>query len=571
MFKNLNEVSKKRVALYIRVSTEEQAINWNWIEIQKEALIKYVDTFKDIYSLESKHIYIDEWKSWAYKENRPALYKLFKDAESKEFDIVLVWKIDRFFRKTLFLLEWIDALDRLWIWFISITQTFDTTNSFWKMILWILWLIAELERDLIKERTHSWILQTMQKWKWGRWHPPYWYTKNKDWFLEVDEEKAKIVKLIFNLFVNEWYKLSQISEYLKEMNINTSSVEWACWEKRKERLKHRNHWHKKVIGDIIRNETYIWKLTQNKYARDRKTTVKSLKPESEWIIWKCPEIINENIFKNAQEKIIKNKEFSLKNTKKEVYLLARLLVCWETWYKYVGYKSSKWTRNYRLNITKEKVLNIIPLKSISATKLEDLIWNKLSKILKNPKTLIEELEKLSLNSKERDNEIKIKIDLIDENIMKLKNNNKWLLSLSWDLWESDIEEIRKKLKENNENIRKLENNKYELQKQLTSNEEKEKQVKDLYELSKKIIGKIDYLSIEWKTEICRQLIEKVVITWDNVDIYLLVPYEDEQINKPRLRLIDNFFEEKKEFVWEMKKNTIRNHTDSVNLCNVNGG
>jgi len=128
MFQNTD--IKKRVALYIRVSTEEQVQHWNGLEMQRDALLKYVSQ-SSLYSLNEKYIYTDEWKSWAYKENRPALQQLFEDAAKQEFDVVMVWKIDRFFRKTLYLLEGIEALDRLGIGFVSITQPFDTTQSFW--------------------------------------------------------------------------------------------------------------------------------------------------------------------------------------------------------------------------------------------------------------------------------------------------------------------------------------------------------------------------------------------------------------------------------------------------------
>ena len=66
----------KKVALYIRVSTDEQVINWNWIEIQRQALLAYVKS--QWFQLDENHIFIDEWKSWAKKENRQGLYDLFQ-------------------------------------------------------------------------------------------------------------------------------------------------------------------------------------------------------------------------------------------------------------------------------------------------------------------------------------------------------------------------------------------------------------------------------------------------------------------------------------------------------------
>ena len=151
------EETKKiqRVALYCRVSTEEQVQNGNGLDIQKQALLNFVQSNPGEYILHDKNIYIEEWKSWAEKEKnkRPILYDMFYDAQAWDFDIVLVWKIDRFFRKTLYLLEGIEALDQFWVNFKSVTQPFDTWNAFWKMMLQMMWVIAELERELIKEKS----------------------------------------------------------------------------------------------------------------------------------------------------------------------------------------------------------------------------------------------------------------------------------------------------------------------------------------------------------------------------------------------------------------------------------
>jgi len=66
---------------------------------------------------------------------RPALTRLFQDAQDGLFDVVIVWKVDRFFRKVLYLLEGIEFLDNHGIGFIAATQPFDTTQPFGKAML----------------------------------------------------------------------------------------------------------------------------------------------------------------------------------------------------------------------------------------------------------------------------------------------------------------------------------------------------------------------------------------------------------------------------------------------------
>ena len=110
-----NENKIFRTAIYIRVSTPERTSNWVSTSAQEKEILKYIEFHKDKYVInKEKHIYIDDWYSWA-SENRPELKKMIEDAKNKEFDIILVWKIDRYFRKTLFLLQYIEELTKLWI------------------------------------------------------------------------------------------------------------------------------------------------------------------------------------------------------------------------------------------------------------------------------------------------------------------------------------------------------------------------------------------------------------------------------------------------------------------------
>lgn len=82
-----------RVALYTRVSTEEQAREGTSLEVQREFLEKFsADNNFEIYK-----VYEDDGYS-GYSTERPALKKLLGDAKDKKFEMVLVYKIDRFSR-----------------------------------------------------------------------------------------------------------------------------------------------------------------------------------------------------------------------------------------------------------------------------------------------------------------------------------------------------------------------------------------------------------------------------------------------------------------------------------------
>lgn len=523
MFNNSSE--KKRVAIYCRVSTDEQVQNWNWLDIQKESLLNYVKANNHNFTINEKNIYIDEWKSWASKEkkDRPALFKMFEWAQNKEFDVVLVWKIDRFFRKTLYLLEWVEFLDDLWIWFISITQNFDTTQAFWKMMLQMMWVIAELERELIKERTHSWILAVMKKWKWWRGLYPYWYKKDKEGYLIIDEEESKVVKMIYDLLVNKWYTLNKILDKLNSLDIETSTYKWKLWNKRLEQLKHKNHWHRMTIQRIVTNEIYTWVLIQNRYKKSRKDNIKVERPKEEWIINDCPKIIDKEMFVKAKEQLAKNRTYSKRNKKEWVeYMLSTLLYDKETWYKFSWYMSMKWTINYRLDIRNKSKIKI-PYKWISWNKIESVVWSKVYNILKNPRLLLNELKELHKKNNWRN--IKWEIELLESKILQIKNHSKNLLKLTDWLTNESINDIKEVLEENSVKVINLENEIEKLRWLELTDEQKKNQLSDLIKLSSKLDYELDNMTYEEKTKLCRILIDKIEIENENVEITLLVPIE----------------------------------------------
>ena len=557
---------KKKVALYLRVSTEEQVINWYGLDIQKEALLNYAKI--NWFQVSENHIFTDEWKSWADKKNRPALKNLLDSARNKEFDIVLVWKVDRFFRKVLFLLEWVDALESLWVWFISITQPFDTTQPFWKMMLQMMWVIAELERELIKERTFNWILASMRDWKWGRWNSPFWYRRSKEWFLEIQEDEADVIKMIYSMLNKDWYNINQIRNKLTSMNVETSWSRWWLWEKRKRLIKNKNLWQSSTVHKILRNEAYKWVLVQNRFTADKVTKKRIEKPENEWIIWKSPKIISEKEYNKAQLTLNKNFKFSKKNTKKwEVYMLAKLIENDPTWYKYVWYKSTKWTKNYKLSVNKSKISNFHEIwsRGISALKIETPVWEKLKSVLQNPNILEKELLRISKTGESREKEIRNKISMLDDNLSKLLDNTKWLLKLvSW-LDESNLVMIQDEIKENNATAEGIRREKVILERELSWTNEIKEKVDNFMSVSKIVNQNLDNLSYETKAELCKLLIDKVVFDWSNITIHLIVPINPKNKSTLKVDIVKEFFNEKKEFLWKAINETKNDFVSGVDM------
>ena len=98
--------------------------------------------------------YVDIGISGA-KDRRPELDRLMADAHKRHFDVVAVWKFDRFARSVSHLLRALDTFRVLGIEFVSLSESLDTATPAGRMVFTVLGAVAELERSLIAERVRA--------------------------------------------------------------------------------------------------------------------------------------------------------------------------------------------------------------------------------------------------------------------------------------------------------------------------------------------------------------------------------------------------------------------------------
>ena len=137
-----------KVALYMRVSTMDQHC-----EVQARELIDYCQRR----GWEVVADFRDEGISGKANKKRPAQEKLMNDAMLHKFDAVIVWKLDRFGRSIMNLLEGINKLKSWGVRFMAVSQNIDTdsSNPTSGLLLNIMAAMAEFERELLIERTNS--------------------------------------------------------------------------------------------------------------------------------------------------------------------------------------------------------------------------------------------------------------------------------------------------------------------------------------------------------------------------------------------------------------------------------
>lgn len=148
----MNEFNNKaeEVALYVRVSTEEQVINGDSLRTQREELTKYA--LKNGFHIYG--IYEDDGFS-ATNLNRPALQRLLKDVEQNKINRILITKLDRLSRGVRNYYKVLDVLDEHGVFWQTIFEKYDSSTASGRLHINIMLSVAENESAQTSERIRS--------------------------------------------------------------------------------------------------------------------------------------------------------------------------------------------------------------------------------------------------------------------------------------------------------------------------------------------------------------------------------------------------------------------------------
>ena len=260
---NLQNKKQQRVAIYLRVSTEEQAKEGHYgIKIQEERLRHFCAS--QGYELKEEHLYKDEGFSGTLDEDdRPGLKQAFADAENKQFDLLIVYRLDRLFRNQRKLLNALARLVNYGVAFQSSTEAFDTDTPSGRLMLQILGSFAEHERETIRGRMMAGKLRAAREGKFMTGVPAYGYRldkKNKT--LIPQQEEVEVVRQFFEWLVLEKCSLREITRRAIELNLPTP---YHPPKENKKRVG--GKWYKRTINRILVNEVYTGIFYFNKYKR----------------------------------------------------------------------------------------------------------------------------------------------------------------------------------------------------------------------------------------------------------------------------------------------------------------
>jgi site-specific DNA recombinase len=193
-----NEENGKKptfAAIYARTSSPNQRYNHS-IKEQVKRCWKHCDERGWIV----QYVFVDEAESGGTTD-RPKFQLMLKGAEEGRFNVIVFWKLDRFCRSLVDLVNTERSLRGQEVGLCSVTEYLDTTTSVGRFNFRNLASVAELEREMIGERARMGLHALAREHKWPNPHPPLGYDKTEDGTLRVNKEEAKTVRLIFKRYI----------------------------------------------------------------------------------------------------------------------------------------------------------------------------------------------------------------------------------------------------------------------------------------------------------------------------------------------------------------------------------
>ncbi|NLK26712.1 MAG: recombinase family protein [Euryarchaeota archaeon] len=201
-----------KVAIYTRVSTDDQAEEGYSLDAQKERLEAYCEA----QGWDVVRIYVDDGYSGRTCK-RPAYQRMMQERD--EWDVILVLKMDRIHRNSKNFMMMMEDLEKWGKKFTSMQEELDTSSAMGRFVVDIIQRIAQLESEQIGERTYSGMAQKAQSGGLLGFYPPFGY-RVKDNDQVIVENEAEVVREIFQRYC-AGESMAELAEALNRRGLKT--------------------------------------------------------------------------------------------------------------------------------------------------------------------------------------------------------------------------------------------------------------------------------------------------------------------------------------------------------------
>ena len=390
---------KIKVYLYTRVSTTMQIDGYS-LDAQKTKM----KAFCDYNEYEIAGEYEDAGKSGKSIEGRVSFNQMMEDIKSGKDGVsyVLVFKLSRFGRNAADVLATLQVMQDFRVNLICVEDGIDSSKDAGKLMISVLSAVAEIERENIRVQTMEGRMQKAREGKWNGGFAPYGYSLI-DGKLEVNEEEAAAIRMIFDQYVNTDLGANGIAKYLENHGIHKIA-----------RQNGKNPlFDAALIRRIIQNPVYSGKISYGRRRTEKvhgtRNEYRQVKKDDYLLVDGLHEaLVSEEVWEQAQVKVAAQaKKYEKVNCDKreKIHLLSGILKCpvcgagmygnksikkrkdgsnYKDFY-YYGCKHRNMTRGHKCDYKKQvheemldaSVAEVIS-KLVSNPKFSDLIRNKIN-------------------------------------------------------------------------------------------------------------------------------------------------------------------------------------------------
>lgn len=368
-----------KIALYIRVSTEEQAENPEGSIRNQEDRLRQAVAYKNSLGSfgEIKAVFVDAGIS-AKDMRRPKLQELLRAIRAQEIDLVMVTELSRLSRNTRDFIEMWDLMKLHDCGFTSLREDFDTTTAAGEMVILQLMNLAQFERRQTSERVEANIAARAARGLYNGGCVPLGYKTipERPGYLEIDGAMAEIVRVAFATFLREG-SLSRAALWLNDNGYRIKKQREGGGS-----FKRVGHFTVDNLQALLRNKVYIGVKVYTHRGETKEAKA----------VW--PSIVDEGMFHRVGKILEKNKgRFKPTKENRRPYLLSGITHC-QTCSSFmpgksatgrngkVAYYEHAWATKRDSTLSK-KLFKCEPHR-VPAKKLEPLVMEKFKDLILRP-------------------------------------------------------------------------------------------------------------------------------------------------------------------------------------------
>ena len=510
-----------RVAIYARVSSERQEKE-HTIGSQLEALRNYAAQN----GMEIVEEFTDEGYSGA-RLDRPALDRMRDLAERRGFEVLLTYCTDRLARKFVLQALILEEMERFGVKTIFL-EGGAADDPLSKLMHQITGAVAEFERTKIVERNRRGKLYRARCGEVVTWRAPFGYVRipRRDGVaphVEIDENKAMVVRRIFNLYAKQGGTVRQIA---KQLTLQGTPAPGGGRE-----------WNFYTVDRILHNEAYVGTLYYNRHncaaiegthGHKRPSCQRILRPKEEWIPISIPPIIDLETFHQAGIRVKDNQRFSPRNLQEDAYLLRRLVRCGHCG---LSCRVSSNTANpncshyYVCPGTKKHFLieKRCSQRCIGADALDELVWEEVSTRLQDPDLVLEAYRECRIHRRNGEEAGLSEQGQKLATQIKLANTEMTRLLDAYQAGTIELPELQKRRRLVDAKLDTLYREKELLEKMAREQKQEGDIRRDLEEFRALVSDRAQHSSFEDKQKLMRMVLDKVVVKDWRVDVHYNIP------------------------------------------------